>query len=78
MTNQHLMQLGNFIVIQNQGEFMQQRKLLSRQPGQGVTEYIINVALIAIAAIDVYQASAGGVRGQTAAVPAAVTTGDTN
>ncbi|SDX84161.1 hypothetical protein SAMN04515617_107155 [Collimonas sp. OK242] len=39
---------------------MQQRKLLSRQPGQGVTEYIINVALIAIAAIDVYQASAGG------------------
>jgi type IV pilus assembly protein PilA len=59
--------LSNFIVVQNQGEIMQQRKLLSRQLGQGMTEYIIIVALIAIAAIGVYQAFGGVVRGQTAA-----------
>ena len=41
-------------------------KLQSYQQGQGMTEYIIIVALIAIAAIGVYQAFGGVVRGQTA------------
>ncbi|MFZ6754783.1 hypothetical protein ACO0KY_15545 [Undibacterium sp. Dicai25W] len=41
--------------------------LRRRQLGQGMTEYIIIVALIAIAAIGVYQAFGGIVRGQTAA-----------
>ncbi len=37
-----------------------------RQRGQGMTEYIIIVALIALAAIGVYSAFGGVVRGQTA------------
>ena len=41
--------------------------LRSRQLGQGMTEYIIIVALIAVAAIGVYQAFGSIVRGQTAA-----------
>lgn len=36
-----------------------------RQRGQGMTEYIIIVALIAVAAIGVYQAFGDIVRGQT-------------
>lgn len=36
-----------------------------RQLGQGMTEYIIIVALIAIAAIGVYQAFGDVIRGQT-------------
>ncbi|HPF27289.1 MAG TPA: hypothetical protein P5528_16780 [Steroidobacteraceae bacterium] len=36
-----------------------------RQRGQGMTEYIIIVALIAIAAIGIYQAFGDIVRGQT-------------
>jgi len=39
-----------------------------RQLGQGMTEYIIIVALIAIAAIAVYQYFGSTVRNQTAAV----------
>nr|WP_229448365.1 hypothetical protein [Massilia sp. CF038] len=39
--------------------------LRSRQLGQGMTEYIIIVALIAVAAIGVYQAFGDVIRGQT-------------
>jgi len=39
-----------------------------RQQGQGMTEYIIIVALIAIAAIAVYQFFGNTVRSQTAAI----------
>lgn len=39
-----------------------------KQRGQGMTEYIIIVALIAIAAIAVYQFFGDTVRGQTAAI----------
>lgn len=38
---------------------------LRRQLGQGMTEYIIIVALIAVAAIGVYQAFGDIIRGQT-------------
>jgi Flp pilus assembly pilin Flp len=41
---------------------------LNRQLGQGMTEYIIIVALIAIAAIAVYQYFGSTVRNQTAAI----------
>lgn len=40
--------------------------MLRRQKGQGMTEYIIVVALIAIAAIGVYTAFGKTVRGQMA------------
>ncbi len=39
--------------------------LRTRQLGQGMTEYIIIVALIAVAAIGVYQAFGDIIRGQT-------------
>ncbi len=42
--------------------------LNNRQRGQGMTEYIIIVALIAIAAIAVYQYFGQSLRNQTAAV----------
>ena len=45
---------------------MHKFQLIRRQLGQGMTEYIIIVALIAIAAIGVYQAFGDVVRGQTA------------
>jgi Tfp pilus assembly protein PilV len=45
---------------------MQARK--QRQRGQGMTEYIIVVALIAVAAIAVYQLFGQVVRAQTAAM----------
>ncbi len=54
---------------------MNQLKLRSRQLGQGMTEYIIIVALIAIAAIGVYKAFGGVVRGQTAAAAQALAGG---
>ena len=41
---------------------------LSHQRGQGMTEYIIIVALIAVAAIAVYQLFGATVRNQTAAM----------
>ncbi|MFZ6816065.1 hypothetical protein ACO0K3_16465 [Undibacterium sp. Rencai35W] len=44
---------------------MKHLNLRNRQLGQGMTEYIIIVALIAIAAIGVYQAFGGVIRGQT-------------
>lgn len=47
-----------------------------RQLGQGMTEYIIIVALIAIAAIGMYKAFGGVVRGQTAAAASSLA-GDT-
>jgi Flp pilus assembly pilin Flp len=43
-----------------------------RQRGQGMTEYIIIVALIAVAAIGVYQAFGKVVRGQTSVAAAAL------
>ncbi len=43
-----------------------------RELGQGMTEYIIIVALIAIAAIGVYKAFGGVVRGQTAVAASAL------
>jgi type IV pilus assembly protein PilA len=51
---------------------MQQLKLRCKQRGQGMTEYIIIVALIAIAAIGVYQAFGDVVRGQTGVAAAAL------
>lgn len=51
------------------------RVRLHRQAGQGMTEYIIIVALIAIAAIGVYTAFGDIVRGQTS-VAAAALSGD--
>lgn len=39
-----------------------------KQSGQGMTEYIIIVALIAVAAIAVYQCFGSTVRNQTAAI----------
>lgn len=44
---------------------MKQLNMRVRQLGQGMTEYIIIVALIAVAAIGVYQAFGDIVRGQT-------------
>lgn len=49
--------------------------LRSRQLGQGMTEYIIIVALIAVAAIGVYQAFGDIIRGQTS-VAASTLAGD--
>jgi type IV pilus assembly protein PilA len=43
-------------------------KVLARQRGQGMTEYIIIVALVAVAAIGVYQYFGQVMRSQTAAV----------
>jgi type IV pilus assembly protein PilA len=47
-----------------------------RQLGQGMTEYIIIVALIAVAAIGVYQAFGSVVRGQTATAAATLAGGN--
>lgn len=44
------------------------RKRLARQRGQGMTEYIIIVALVAVAAIAVYQSFGQVIRSQTAAI----------
>lgn len=49
--------------------------IMRRLAGQGMTEYIIIVALIAIAAIAVYRAFGDIVRGQTS-VAAAALSGD--
>ena len=43
-----------------------------RQRGQGMTEYIIIVALVAVAAIAVYEAFGDVIRGQTAVAAAAL------
>lgn len=47
---------------------MSRSPFVSRQAGQGMTEYVIIVALIAIAAIAVYQFFGNTVRDQTAAI----------
>ncbi len=44
------------------------RKRRDRQRGQGMTEYIIIVALVAVAAIAVYQSFGRVIRSQTAAI----------
>jgi Flp pilus assembly pilin Flp len=51
---------------QQQTEEMRPMKNFHKQAGQGMTEYIIVVALIAIAAIGVYTAFGKTVRGQMA------------
>lgn len=48
----------------------------AKQHGQGMTEYIIIVALIAIAAIAVYQYFGNTVRNQTAAIANELAGGD--
>jgi type IV pilus assembly protein PilA len=48
----------------------------ARQRGQGMTEYVIIVALIAIAAIAVYQFFGNTVRNQTAAIAEELAGGD--
>jgi Flp pilus assembly pilin Flp len=47
-----------------------------RQRGQGMTEYVIIVALIAVAAIAVYQFFGNTVRNQTAAIAQELAGGD--
>lgn len=47
---------------------MQSIRTLSRQRGQGMTEYIIIVALIAVAAIGVYSYFGQTVKSQTSAM----------
>ncbi|MFC3338889.1 hypothetical protein [Paracandidimonas soli] len=44
------------------------RRQWNRQSGQGMTEYVIVVALVAVAAIAVYQSFGQVIRGQTAAM----------
>lgn len=53
-------------------------KARARQLGQGMTEYIIIVALIAIAAIVVYNLFGDTVRGQVGDMAAELSGGDTN
>lgn len=48
--------------------YMRASNRLVRQSGQGMTEYIIIVALVAVAAIGVYQYFGQVMRSQTAAV----------
>lgn len=68
---QFLISHRSFKFINQSGEIMKYLFLNSRpsarkaQRGQGMTEYIIIVALIAIGAIGVYQAFGTIVRGQT-------------
>lgn len=52
------------------------RQSIKRQSGQGMTEYIIIVALIAVAAIAVYQFFGTSVRSQTAAIAQELSGGD--
>lgn len=47
---------------------MQAHSIDSRQSGQGMTEYIVIVAMVAVAAIAVYQYFGQTVRNQTAAI----------
>jgi Flp pilus assembly pilin Flp len=49
---------------------------LARQAGQGMTEYIIIVAVIAIGSIAVYSFFGDALRGQTAAAATALAGGD--
>ena len=51
-------------------------KSLVSQRGQGMTEYIIIVALIAVAAIAVYQYFGSTVRNQTAAIASEIAGND--
>jgi len=52
----------------NAGAHMGIRFIRWRQAGQGMTEYIIIVALVAVAAIAVYQSFGQVIRAQTAAM----------
>lgn len=47
---------------------MKAKRVCARQSGQGMTEYIIVVALVAVAAIAVYQTFGQVIRAQTAAM----------
>jgi Flp pilus assembly pilin Flp len=55
---------------------MQRFKLMKKQLGQGMTEYIIIVALIAIGAVGVYTAFGDVVRGQTSVAAATLSGND--
>ena len=46
----------------------QPKQMRNKQSGQGMTEYIIIVALVAVAAIAVYQSFGRVIRAQTAAI----------
>jgi Flp pilus assembly pilin Flp len=64
------------ILITTNREVLMQIRSLKKQVGQGMTEYIIIVALIAVAAIAVYQLFGSVVRNQTAAIAQEVAGGD--
>lgn len=55
---------------------MKKMQQYARQRGQGMTEYIIIVALIAVAAIGVYQAFGTVIKGQTATAAATLAGGN--
>lgn len=55
-------------LIQPVANVFASRRFQDRQRGQGMTEYIVIVALIAVAAIGVYQFFGQAVRSQTAAI----------
>lgn len=55
-------------VIVKKGGNMKRLESKGRQAGQGMTEYIVVVALVAVAAIAVYQTFGQVVRSQTAAM----------
>lgn len=44
------------------------KRMVQRQQGQGMTEYLVIVALVAVAAIAVYQSFGQVIRSQTAAM----------
>lgn len=58
--------------IKDSTSALHQRRRLSKQYGQGMTEYIIIVALIAVAAIGSYRFFGQTVRSQTAGISAEV------
>lgn len=62
------MQQFNQTVIVNSSQTALKSYAIKRQRGQGMTEYIIIVALVAVAAIAVYQFFGQVIRSQTAAV----------
>ncbi|AEP36546.1 Flp family type IVb pilin [Taylorella asinigenitalis] len=56
------------IVLQNPQKPLVKKQSLKRRLGQGMTEYIIIVALVSVAAIAVYQLFGQVIRSQTAAM----------
>ncbi|WDU54249.1 Flp family type IVb pilin [Taylorella equigenitalis] len=56
------------LVLQNQKKTLVDKPSLKKRLGQGMTEYIIIVALVSVAAIAVYQLFGQVIRSQTAAM----------